>query len=290
MSKFTLEGFGNPVPVTLTPDITESQLLSFPPFQTWRSTLQANLKLQKDEDHVFHRAPFTLRSITVQSVDWFTHSQIGSVTLAVEMENQEGKILPGTASLRGGSVAVLMVLKPKDSRDERLVVMTEQPRVPAGSLSFMEIPAGMLDHENNFVGAAAKEILEETGFKILASELIDMTELALRESRISEAENLQSAMYPSPGRSDERMAIFLWEKELDRQEIESLRGKVAGRRTSEELIKLRVCDYGDLWRLGARDAKTLAASALYEGINRSGVLQAELKKRRWGERMRLQKK
>jgi len=281
MSQFILEGFEKPVPVTLTSDISEEHLRGFPGFDIWKSALQANLSLQKNKNHAFHDAPYSLRSVTIQSVDWFTVNKLGFVKLIAEIKNDEGKSLPGIAFIRGGSVAMLMILRPKDSRDERLVVMTEQPRIPAGSLSFLEIPAGMIDKEKNFAGAAANEILEETGFTIPRSELIDLTELALRKSRIQET-SLQSAMYPSPGGSDEFIPIFLWEKELDRQEIEDLRGKLTGKRTSGELITLRVCDYEDLWREGARDAKTLAAWALYEGLNRAGAIQEELKKRSGG--------
>lgn len=187
--------------------------------------------------------------------------------------------LPGIAFLRGGSVAILVILRPKDSRDERVIVITKQPRVPAGSLAFLEIPAGMLDDEKTFSGAAAKEIEEETGFKLPRAELIDMTELALKHSKIPE-KSLQNAMYPSPGGSDEFIPIFLWEKELDRREIEDLRGKLFGKMTQGEMITLRVCDYEDLWREGARDAKTLAAWALYEGLNRSGIIQQELARRK----------
>lgn len=226
--------------------------------------------------------PYTLRSIAIQSVDWFG-KRIGFLKLKAVIRNRAGKDdpkkdLPGIAFLRGGSVAMLMILRPKDSRDERLVVMTEQPRVPAGSLAFWEIPAGMLDDEGTFSGAAAKEIYEETGFQIPQSELIDLTALALQHSKIPENKSLQQAMYPSPGGSDEFIPIFLWEKELDRQEIEDLRGKLMGTRREGELITLRVCDYEDLWREGARDAKTLAAWALYEGLNRAGVMM-ELRKK-----------
>jgi ADP-sugar diphosphatase len=41
------------------------------------------------------------------------------------------------------------------------------------------------------------------------------------------------------------------------------------------MITLRVCDYEQLWQHGARDAKTLAAWALYEGLNRQGLIEAE---------------
>ena len=278
---FTLDGFQNPVEVTLTDNIQEEQLLGFTAFNIWRSTLQSNIALQSDPKHAFYSDPYTLRSIEIQSVDWFGKAKIGFVKLKAVIRNSKPKSdLPGIAFLRGGSVAMLMILRPKDSRDERLVVMTEQPRVPAGSLAFWEIPAGMVDDSGTFVGAAAKEIHEETGFKIPVGELIDLTALALQDSRIPENKSLQQAMYPSPGGSDEFIPIFLWEKELDRQEIEDLRGKLTGNKRQGELITLRVCDYEDLWREGARDAKTLAAWALYEGLNRSGVIQEELVRRR----------
>jgi hypothetical protein len=46
------------------------------------------------------------------------------------------------------------------------------------------------------------------------------------------------------------------------------------------MITLRVVGYEDLWREGARDAKTLAAWALYEGLNREGAIKQELDQRR----------
>jgi 8-oxo-dGTP pyrophosphatase MutT (NUDIX family) len=96
----------------------------------------------------------------------------------VEIKNVKNESLPGVAFLRGGSVAILMILRPSDSKDERWVIMTEQRRIPAGSLTFIEIPAGMIDEES-FSGAAAKEIQEETGLVIPKHELLDLAELAL---------------------------------------------------------------------------------------------------------------
>ena len=45
------------------------------------------------------------------------------------------------------------------------------------------------------------------------------------------------------------------------------------------MIKLHVINYEDVWREGARDAKTLAAWALYEGLNREGAIKRELDRR-----------
>jgi 8-oxo-dGTP pyrophosphatase MutT (NUDIX family) len=116
----------------------------------------------------------------------------------------------------------------------------------------MEIPAGMIDEES-FSGAAAKEIQEETGLVIPKHELLDLAELALGKQVRAEERTpppipshspfpiphspyqthfshliSESAMYPSPDSSDECIAIFLWEKVLDRQEIVDLKGKLTG--------------------------------------------------------------
>jgi ADP-sugar diphosphatase len=200
------------VEVELIRGITQKQLVGWYHFQTWKETLKFNLQLQYEEvDHPFHKDPYVLKEIRVQSVDWFGN-KIGFVKLRAVIENRLGKELPGVAFLRGGSVAMLMILRPKGSRDERWVVLTEQPRVPAGSLKFVEIPAGMIDEgAKTFGGVAAKEMKEETGLTIHKSELINLTELALQRSETTER-TLQRAMYPSPGGSDEYIPIFLWEK------------------------------------------------------------------------------
>jgi ADP-sugar diphosphatase len=83
------------------------------------------------------------------------------------------------------------------------------------------------------------------------------------------SENLQQAMYPSPGSSDEYIAICLWEKVLDRQETEDLREKLTGERSSGEKITVKLLDYEELCKVGTRDAKTLAAWSLYEALKRA---------------------
>jgi ADP-sugar diphosphatase len=275
---FYLTEFQDPIPIAFEVDnISSDQLLNFRAFNTWRETLKTSLEGQKDSKHPFHKAPYKLKSVAIQSVDWFGKEPpegkgkfIGFVKLTAEVKNEKGDSLPGIAFLRGGSVAILMILRPSDSKTERWVIMTEQPRIPAGSLRFMEIPAGMLDNSRTFSGAAAKEIEEETGLTVHESELVDLTKLALQG--VTATESLASGMYPSPGGLDEFIAIFLWEKVMDRQEIESLKGKLKGLRRQDEMITVRILDYEELWKVGARDAKTLAAWSLYEALKRSRKL------------------
>ena len=75
-----------------------------------------------------------------------------------------------------------MILQPDDvpssNEDEKRAILTIQPRIPAGSLAFPEIPAGMIDDSGTFAGAAAKEIEEDTlsVFDCLDMFKIDMCE------------------------------------------------------------------------------------------------------------------
>lgn len=166
------------------------------------------------------------------------------------------------------------------SRDEgKYAILTVQPRIPAGSLSFPEIPAGMLDNSGTFAGGAAKEIHEETGLSIPQDELIDMTSLALQSLQgspgghgDSDDETLQKAVYPSPGGSDEFIPFFLCQKRLPRKEIDDMQGRLTGLRQENEKITLKLVPLQDLWKEGLRDGKTLSAWAIYNGLKREGKL------------------
>ena len=177
---------------------------------------------------------------------------------------------------------MLIVLTPSDSKsgngeEEQYVILTLQPRIAAGSLSFLELPAGMLDDAGTFAGGAAKEIKEETGLEISENELVDLTDLAVKaqseEERESGAEqHLQNATYPSPGGSDEFIPILMARKKMKRSEIEALKGKLTGLREHGEKITLRVVKLKDVWKVGVRDGKTVAAMGLLEGLRREGKL------------------
>lgn len=110
MSTFTLPNTSPEVSVRLTQDLQEDQLLSFPAFKNWLSTLQHSLSLQNNEDHTFHAAPYKLRSIDIQSVDFFGGGRIGFIKLRSEVSNDKGEKLPGSVFLRGGSVGMLVRL------------------------------------------------------------------------------------------------------------------------------------------------------------------------------------
>ncbi|KAF1344552.1 hypothetical protein BDV97DRAFT_372946 [Delphinella strobiligena] len=277
MSTFTLPNSTPECPVHLTKDLCEDQLLAFPAFKNWIKTLQTSLKQQDDKSHTFHEAPYKLRRIDIQSVDFFGPSKdrIGFIKLTAKVTNDNDEYLPGSVFLRGGSVAMLLTLQPDDiptgSENDKYVIMTLQPRIPAGSLSFCEIPAGMLDDSGSFSGGAAKEIEEETGMKVSQDELVDLTALALEnDPQSADGEQLHKATYPSAGGSDEFIPIFLHQKRVPREQLKEWQGKLTGLRDHGEKITLKVVRLEELWREGGRDGKSLAAWALYEGLRREG--------------------
>lgn len=108
MSTFNLPDTSPAVPVTLTSDLSKQQLLSFPPFNNWISSLQHSLSLQQNTSHTFHTQPYQLRRIDVQAVDFFGGGRIGFIKLKAEVSNDEGEKLPGSVFLRGGSVAMMV--------------------------------------------------------------------------------------------------------------------------------------------------------------------------------------
>lgn len=255
-------------------------MLTFPAFKTWLGTLNRSLALQhSSESHPFHAAPYVLRSVEIQAVDFFSSQKPGFLKLKATVTNDAGEHLAGSVFMRGGSVAMLIILTPSDDEsasasEDEYVILTLQPRIPAGSLSFTELPAGMIDDSGSFAGAAAKEIEEETGLSIASDDLIDMTQLAAKaDSQDDESdERLQAAMYPSPGGSDEFIPLFLARKTLTHAEIEELKGKLTGLREHGEKITLKIVRLEDVWRVAWRDGKTLAALALYHGLKQDGML------------------
>ncbi|GJN76837.1 hypothetical protein PLIIFM63780_000325 [Purpureocillium lilacinum] len=265
------------IPDSLTLNLPEGlgrdELKSFKPFQSWISTLNNSLSLQSQTTHPFHSDPYALRSVTVQSFDRFGGSRLGFVKLSATVSNSASEALPAAALLRGPSVAMLVMLIPDDlpaSSDERYAVLTVQPRVPAGSLGFVELPAGMVDDAGSFKGAAAKEMEEELGITIQEDELVCLSELAAPSETEGINEGLPQAMYPSTGGCDEHITIYSYERRIPRDQLREWSGRLTGLRDHGEKITLKVVPMKDLWREGARDAKALAAVALWEGLRREG--------------------
>ena len=189
----------------------------------------------------------TVKSIVIQSVDMFG-SNVGFIKLKADA-TFNGKPIPGIVFIRGNSVAILVILV---CGRERWVVWTKQPRFAIGSSCCMEIPAGMMDDENNFVGVAAKELAEETGIKITSDKLISLGD-----------------MHPSPGGCDEKIRLFCYKQEVSPEELASFRGKCTGNFEEGEMITLEILSYEEI--INSTDAKALCAMLRYEHMKSGGA-------------------
>jgi ADP-sugar diphosphatase len=85
-------------------------------------------------------------------------------------------------------------------------------------------------------------------------------------------ETVEDAMYPSAGACDEFIPLLLCQKRLTRAHMDDLKGKATGLRNEGEMITLKLIPLEDAWKEGARDAKTLAALALYTNLQAAGKL------------------
>ncbi|KAI6781915.1 Nudix hydrolase 14 [Emericellopsis cladophorae] len=259
------------VPTTVPEGLAKEQLDNFKPFNAWVENLQCSVADQTHASHPFHKNPYHLRSVTIQSFDIFGGGRLGFVKLTADVSNDAGETLPAAALLRGPSVAMLVMLIPDDvapDSDERYVVLTVQPRVPVGSLAFVELPAGMVDDAGSFKGAAAKEIEEELGLAIKEEQLTCLSELAAP----AQDDKLPPAMFPSAGGCDEHVTIYSHERHIPREQLKEWSGRLTGLRTEGEKITLKVVPMKDLWKEGAHDAKALGALALWEAARREKLI------------------
>ena len=251
--------------------------------QTWLEGLQRSLELQKEVTHPFHEKPYELQGIEVLSYDIWK-SNLGFFTMHVALQKGD-KVEKNTIFMRGPYVAMLVMLTPYDEsgegqeelkekwKEDRYVLLVEQPRFAASSLMFRELPAGMIDDGEEPVVAAAREIEEETGLTVPPGELLNLTEMAMGgapDSSIAEREKLPEAIYPSAGGCDENMTCFAYERKITRKGLEELDGRHKGIEEENERTIVRVVPMRDLVKEGIRDSKVLNAKALWDHLKSAG--------------------
>jgi ADP-sugar diphosphatase len=219
--------------------IDVEKAITSPNFENWCKRIAADGK-------------FKVKEILLQSLDMFG-PKVGFLKFKADV-TVDSKPVPGIVFMRGGAVAILVVLKCKE---KRYTVVVRQPRIPVGKDNLPEIPAGMLDGEGNFAGVAATELKEETGIHIKEKDLINMSKLAWRDQ--------YPGMFPSCGGSDEFNPLFLYRQEMSEEEIQFLQGKFTGVAEEGEMIKLEIIEFDDLWKVSP-DSKALCAIYLHDQL------------------------
>lgn len=237
MSDLTASIHGATIPVTLPqgiePFMFSSMLKGYKPFSEWCKNVDKNLEI---------------RGLTIQGVDYFG-AHIGFLKFSAEAYSRiHGERVPGIVFMRGGSVAVLLVLTDEQTKEE-YVVLTEQARVPVGQASFVEIPAGMMDNEGDVTGVAIREVAEETGIEVKRTELQSL-----------------GSYYSSPGGSDELISLFYLERSVPSTFIKSLESKLTGV-DAHERITVRIRKLEEAVK-SMNDGKSLLAILLYRSLKK----------------------
>ena len=187
---------------------------------------------------------FVINKILVQAVDKRYDGGLLFAKLSADVDDNHGNRMHGNLFMRGDAVAMLIVLK---SNGNKWVVLTSQPRFPAGEFESIEIPAGMMDDLGDFISTAAREIEEEVGIKVKADKLVYLDEFL-----------------SSCGGSDERIKLYYCEICMPENEIEKLHGKITGIHHENEKIRVIIVPFDDLPK-HTRDPKSLLAFACYNG-------------------------
>jgi ADP-sugar diphosphatase len=241
---------GRRVPVTKSDGVTTNDAtlsVDSDPFKTWYLNCERETKDNKSIE---------IHSVELQSVDLFGARRVGFIKINSECTLVDGDThhehrLPGICFLRGNAVTILVALFCEDGSTYSLLV--DQPRIPIGQVSCLELPAGMIDDEKETIaGIAIKELEEECGIHIQPRDLTDLTELAEFPG-----------IPPSPGGCDEFCRFMYLEKKVTVKELEHMRGRLAGLREHGEYITLRVVSFDDVWKASG-DAKAMMYVCLKE--------------------------
>lgn len=285
-SGLSFEFRGEKIPVTHASSIPKEhaeKALVCGPFQTWVERCERDVLLDQSGSITTYQR-LNLHGVEYQSIDMFGARGVGFIklksntTLSTIEKNADGKIikeekhdkpLPGICFLRGSAVSILVALF---CGDKVYSLLVDQPRVPIGQASCLEIPAGMVDDETQSVaGIAVQEMREECSIHIKsASELVDLTELAL-SGHVDKLPCI--AIPPSPGGCDEFLRCFYLEKKVTESELNFMKDRLQGLRDHGEYITLRVVPFEDVWKVSG-DAKAMVSLFLLDQLRKEGKVPA----------------
>jgi 8-oxo-dGTP pyrophosphatase MutT (NUDIX family) len=226
-------------------------------FNLWRYNLDGKFLNARD---------YEIEGVKISGIKYFG-AKVGFVLFDFlikfkKLKSKEGEApvyewnyVPGTVFCRGGAVGLLVILEAAKTGQE-YSVLVNQPRIAAGTSSFFEIPAGMMDTNNNFASVAAKELHEETGIEVDAKKFVDLT-----ADFFGDLEH--NGIHPSVGGCDEVLRFFVYKTVMPDAEIKALEGKCTGEFEEGESIKVKIVKLKDLGT-AAPDMKTLTVLYLYD--------------------------
>ncbi|PVH86253.1 hypothetical protein DL98DRAFT_650301 [Cadophora sp. DSE1049] len=150
-----------------------------------------DLGRQNEEVHPFHKDPYTLHAITIESFNG------RYMEIMADVRNSAGNHLPGTVNLLRPTetteigVMITIVCKdtkrdtenqgPWDTATNKYMLVTAQPRISAGQLEFLELPTGRLDTNGKLRGIGVWDKIEQL-LPQSPSRVLNMSEVAISGS------------------------------------------------------------------------------------------------------------
>ena len=180
-----------------------------------------------------------IKNITIYKVHFFK-GEVGFIYLESDIYI-EGKKVPGISFIRGNSVAILPVIKIKET-NEIYTILVEQYRNSIGQFE-KDLPAGIVDENEELYSTVIKELEEETGLKI---------------------KNNFKLIYkfnPSSGGSDETVFIYSIDIEMNYKQLMNYNNVFTGSKKENEYIKTFVITFEKLKKYSYR---SLLAYNLYK--------------------------
>lgn len=113
----------------------------------------------------------------------------------------------------------------------------------------------MIDSASDGIkGTAIRELEEECGIHIVASELTDLTQYLVAtpnssSSNTSFLANTADGLAPSPGGCDEHIRLLYLHRYVTQEELITMQGRLTGLRDEGELITLHVVPYEETWKI-----------------------------------------
>lgn len=201
---------------------------------------------------------FVVTAVRFSSVDFRGGSKNPLfIKLTAKATLPDGKPVHGIVLVRGNAVGVLVVLR---CEGRPYLLLVRQPRFPIGEQASLEIPAGILDWSGDYRKVALAELEEEAQIKVDESEIVDLTAFWHGEG--------VNGFAASCGLLDERIRLFLVEREVTEEELRAMDGREQTYTAEEEWIRTEVLPYEEAARKFV-DGKNLIALFMYERWLRS---------------------
>lgn len=202
-------------------------------------------------------------SIEIQSTDTVIRKgkkEVLFLKIEISVVDESGKSLSAIVFLRGPTVGMLIIFQ---TRKNDYVALIESARPAIGVVSYPELPAGMINNDENALKAALREMKEETNIIPNAGKMIDLTKVFFKGK--------WNGIYPSPGACDELIKLFLYRQSSTEAEVKKMQGKKTGLASENEHLKLRLINLKDVCRI-TPDVKVHCAYMMYMALKKEGVI------------------